>query len=122
MSGLASSPPSAVRGSTWGGRLVGYPEDAVHAYRAAGLWGTRTIPDELHQVALAHPDRPAVIALDGELTYRELDERTDLLAAATRWASAGPATRCPAPDRLVATEKFDDFPGPSVNTLLLAAR
>ncbi len=26
------------------------------------------------------------------------------------------------PDRLVATEKFDDFPGPSVNTLLLAAR
>lgn len=70
-----------MRSTRWGGRLVGYPDAAARAYREAGLWGTRTIADELHQVALAHPDRPAVVALDGRLTYRELDERTDLLAA-----------------------------------------
>jgi 2,3-dihydroxybenzoate-AMP ligase len=63
------------------GRLVGYPEDVVRRYRDAGLWGTRTIAEEFHEVALAHPDRPAVVALDGRLTYRELDERTDVLAA-----------------------------------------
>lgn len=63
-------------------RLVGYPPGLVTEYRRAGLWGTRTIADEFHAVARAHPDRPAVIALDGRLTYRELDERTDRLAAA----------------------------------------
>ncbi|MCW0213069.1 MAG: AMP-binding protein [Pseudonocardia sp.] len=62
-------------------RLVPYPEDAVRAYRAAGLWGTATIGTELHRVALAHPERDAVAALDGRLTYAELDLRTDLLAA-----------------------------------------
>jgi len=61
-------------------RLVGYPEDVVLRYRDAGLWGTRTIAEELHEVALAHPERPAVVALDGRITFRELDERTDLLA------------------------------------------
>jgi non-ribosomal peptide synthetase component E (peptide arylation enzyme) len=61
-------------------RLVGYPEDLVRRYRDAGLWGTRTIAEELHEVALAHPERTAVVALDGRLTFSELDERTDLLA------------------------------------------
>ncbi|MEV6639054.1 AMP-binding protein [Amycolatopsis sp. NPDC051371] len=65
----------------WGDKVVAYPEDAVRAYREGGLWDTRTIADQLHQVALAHPDRDAVVALDGRVTFRELDERTDLLAA-----------------------------------------
>lgn len=65
----------------WGDRLVTYPEHTARGYRAAGLWGHRTIADEFHRVALAHPDRTAVVALDGRLTYRELDERSDLLAA-----------------------------------------
>ena len=65
----------------WGDRLVPYPDDAVRRYRDAGLWGTRTIADELHAVAAAHPERDAVVALDGRLTYRELDERSDVLAA-----------------------------------------
>jgi non-ribosomal peptide synthetase component E (peptide arylation enzyme) len=67
--------------SRWGERLVQYPADLADRYRQAGLWGTRTIPDELHAVAAAHPQRDAVVALDGRLTYRELDERTDVLAA-----------------------------------------
>jgi 2,3-dihydroxybenzoate-AMP ligase len=67
--------------SRWGDRLVRYPDDLAHRYRQAGLWGTRTIAGELHAVAAAHPQREAVVALDGRLTYRELDERTDVLAA-----------------------------------------
>ena len=67
--------------SKWGDRLVRYPDDLARRYRQAGLWGTCTIADELHAVAAAHPQRDAVIALDGRVTYRELDERTDVLAA-----------------------------------------
>ena len=65
----------------WGDRLVGYPGDLARRYRQAGLWGTRTIAGELHAVASAHPKREAVVALDGRMTYRELDESTDVLAA-----------------------------------------
>jgi 2,3-dihydroxybenzoate-AMP ligase len=71
-----TGPPGAT-----GARVVGHPADAVRRYRDAGLWGTRTIADELHAVALAHAERPAVVAVDGRLTYRELDDRTDRLAA-----------------------------------------
>jgi non-ribosomal peptide synthetase component E (peptide arylation enzyme) len=67
--------------SRWGERLVRYPDEAVRRYRRSGLWGTRTIADELHAVATAHPQREAVVALDGRMTYRELDESTDVLAA-----------------------------------------
>ena len=67
--------------SRWGERLVRYPDEAVRRYRRSGLWGTRTIADELHAVAAAHPQREAVVALDGRMTYRELDESTDVLAA-----------------------------------------
>jgi len=67
--------------SRWGDRLVRYPPDLARRYRRSGLWGTRTIPDELHAVATAYPQREAVVALDGRMTYRELDEGTDVLAA-----------------------------------------
>ena len=71
-------------------KLVAYPPEVVREYRAAGLWGDRTIADEFHAVAAAHPDRHAVVALDGRLTYRELDERTDLLAAGLAARGLGP--------------------------------
>ncbi|HWD03660.1 MAG TPA: AMP-binding protein [Amycolatopsis sp.] len=61
--------------------IVTYPADAVRRYRGHGLWGTRTIAQELHEIALAHPDRDAVVALEGRISFRELDERTDRLAA-----------------------------------------
>jgi len=67
--------------SRWGDRLVRYPDDLARRYRRSGLWGTRTIADELRAVATTHPQREAVVALDGRMTYRELDERTDVLAA-----------------------------------------
>jgi len=61
-------------------RLVGYPADFASRYRDAGLWGTRTIAEEFHEIALAHPDRLAVVDLTGRVTFRELDERSDALA------------------------------------------
>jgi 2,3-dihydroxybenzoate-AMP ligase len=67
--------------SRWDDRLVRYPDELARRYRRSGLWGTRTIADELHAAATAHPRREAVVALDGRMTYRELDERTDVLAA-----------------------------------------
>ncbi|HEX3193248.1 MAG TPA: AMP-binding protein [Streptosporangiaceae bacterium] len=67
--------------SRWGDRLVRYPGDLARRYRRSGLWGTRTIADELHAVATVHSRREAVVALDGRMTYRELDESTDILAA-----------------------------------------
>jgi 2,3-dihydroxybenzoate-AMP ligase len=62
-------------------RLVPYPEAAARRYRDAGLWGTATIATEFHRVARTHPSRDAVVALEGRLTYRELDLRTDRVAA-----------------------------------------
>ena len=61
--------------------LVPYPPEAVRRYRDAGMWGTATIATEFHRVARAHPERDAVVAPEGRLTYAELDARTDLLAA-----------------------------------------
>jgi len=58
--------------------LVAYPAEAADRYRA--VWGTRSIPAEFRAVAAAHPDRDAVVALDGRLTFAELDRRSDRVA------------------------------------------
>lgn len=58
-----------------------YADEDVRRYREAGLWGTRTLADCFHDVAVRHPDRPAVVAVEGRLSYAELDARTDLVAA-----------------------------------------
>jgi 2,3-dihydroxybenzoate-AMP ligase len=57
-----------------------FPSEVAAAYRDAGLWGTRTIAEEFHAVALAYPDHDAVVAAQGRLTYTELDARTDRIA------------------------------------------
>ena len=62
-------------------KLVPYPQEAVRRYRDAGLWGTTTIATEFHRIARAHPQREAVVATDGRITFAELDRRTDVLAA-----------------------------------------
>lgn len=64
----------------WSGRLVPYPVEAAERYRSSGLWGDLPIAEEFHRVAAADPNRMAVIAEEGALTYRELDELTDRLA------------------------------------------
>ncbi|MGY1770836.1 (2,3-dihydroxybenzoyl)adenylate synthase [Blastococcus sp. SYSU D00813] len=58
----------------------GHPAEAVAAYRRAGLWGTRTLAQELRRVAAEHPVRDALVTAAGTLTYAELDARTDRIA------------------------------------------
>ncbi|MDX3659254.1 amino acid adenylation domain-containing protein [Streptomyces sp. ID05-26A] len=41
---------------------------------------TRTVQEQIAEVAARNPDAPAVVAHDGTLTYRELDERANRLA------------------------------------------
>ena len=62
-------------------RIPQYRSEDAARYRAAGLWGKRTIASELRQAAAATPDAPAVVSAEGKLTYRELDERADRIAA-----------------------------------------
>jgi 2,3-dihydroxybenzoate-AMP ligase len=64
----------------WAGRLVSYPADVVERYRSAGLWGTRPIAAELHEVAVRRGSHVAVVTKDGSLTYDQLDTTSDRLA------------------------------------------
>ncbi|GEE00070.1 2,3-dihydroxybenzoate-AMP ligase [Gordonia spumicola] len=77
----------------WGGALVPYPADVAEAYRTSGEWSELPTGRRFHDAALADPDRPALITADGTLTYRELDERTDQIAAA--FGARGLAPRDP---------------------------
>jgi 2,3-dihydroxybenzoate-AMP ligase len=67
--------------SRWGDKLPPYPDEAVRRYRDAGLWGEFTIAEQFHTVATTFPGRTAVITAEGRLTFTELDERTDQIAA-----------------------------------------
>ncbi|WP_159930936.1 MULTISPECIES: (2,3-dihydroxybenzoyl)adenylate synthase [Nocardia] len=65
----------------WNGRLVPFPADRAAAYRASGEWSELPITARLHESALRHADRIALITAEATYTYRELDERTDRIAA-----------------------------------------
>ncbi|MGN9910201.1 AMP-binding protein [Phytohabitans sp. LJ34] len=60
---------------------VPYPRATAERYRAEGLWRPRTIPAELREVARTHPGRTAVVTPSARLTYAELDQRSDAIAA-----------------------------------------
>jgi 2,3-dihydroxybenzoate-AMP ligase len=64
-----------------GDKLIPYPPEFAEKYRQAGVWGDQTLSQEFHRTALKYPDRTAVITPQASLTYRELDERSDLVAA-----------------------------------------
>ena len=66
----------------WDGRVVPYPADRATRYLASGEWSETPISARLHESAQRHGDRLALITAEGTLTYRELDERTDRIAAA----------------------------------------
>ena len=65
----------------WDDRRVPFPAEVVADYRDAGLWGTRTLADEFRDSARRHPDRDAVAAAQGRLTYAELDRDSDRIGA-----------------------------------------
>ncbi|HWF53946.1 MAG TPA: AMP-binding protein [Solirubrobacteraceae bacterium] len=64
--------------------IVAYPPERLARYRAAGVPGERTIAQEFRAVADAYPDRPALLTTIEELTYAELDRRTDRVALGLR--------------------------------------
>ncbi len=68
------------------------PHDAAREarYRQSGAWPARTLMQQWQDVADAHPDNEAVVALDGRLTYRELSDSTDLIAANLHAAGVRP--------------------------------
>jgi len=85
----------------------------------ARVWRGMTEPGHMRRW-LGTPDRP--------LTTCEMDVR---VGGRYRWVFgsgeramgvSGTFEEVAAPHRMVTTEKFDGFPGPSVNTLVLAAR
>ena len=64
----------------WAGGVVTYPPELAELYRSRKMWGTRSLADEFHAVALQHPTRTAVVDEVSALTYAELDEASDRLA------------------------------------------
>lgn len=67
------------------------PQDP--GYREAGLWGSLTLPAQLARVMRAHADRTALIAEEGSLTYGELDQRTERMAAGLLQTGLRPGDR-----------------------------
>ncbi|MFG2586139.1 AMP-binding protein [Streptomyces malaysiensis] len=61
--------------------VVPFPKESVERFRASGCWTGRTIGEQFHLVASENPDEPAVITASATHTYREIDERTDQVAA-----------------------------------------
>jgi 2,3-dihydroxybenzoate-AMP ligase len=61
--------------------VVPHPATAVDRYVATGAWGTRSLPTAFRQAAAVYAERTALITPDQRLTYRELDARSDAVAA-----------------------------------------
>lgn len=60
---------------------VPYPDEFAEQYREAGLWESTTVGERLHEVATDFPQQVAVASIEGRLTYEELDNLSDRLAA-----------------------------------------
>jgi 2,3-dihydroxybenzoate-AMP ligase len=70
-----------MRVDRWRDDVVPFPKESIERFQAAGYWTGRTIGEWFHFIATSNPDGPAVITVAATLTYRELDERTDQIAA-----------------------------------------
>jgi 2,3-dihydroxybenzoate-AMP ligase len=67
--------------------------ELAERYRAAGLWGPRSIAREFTAVAEQHPSGLAVVTEQGSLTYAELDARTDRIGAGLLGLGLDPGDR-----------------------------
>lgn len=61
--------------------VVGYPKALRHSYRSAGLWGGRSLSQELRSAMARHAERPALVTADGRWSYTELDALCERFAA-----------------------------------------
>src|ERR1700722_16420092 len=80
--------------------VVPHPAAAVGRYLAAGAWGTRSLPAAFRQAAVTYAGRTALITPDTRLTYRELDARSDAVAAGLLSAGLIPVCTLAIPRRL----------------------
>ncbi|SDF46756.1 Non-ribosomal peptide synthetase component E (peptide arylation enzyme) [Lentzea fradiae] len=62
-------------------RIPIHDRERAARYLASGSWSDRTTVQRLREVCGLHAERDAVAGPDGTFTYRELDERTDRMAA-----------------------------------------
>ncbi|HEY5320287.1 MAG TPA: AMP-binding protein [Galbitalea sp.] len=61
--------------------VVPYPQELVEHYRAEGVWGGRTISQELLATAERYPDNLALATTAARWTYRELVAHVDAIAS-----------------------------------------
>jgi non-ribosomal peptide synthetase component E (peptide arylation enzyme) len=73
--------------------VVPHPAAAMDLYMATGAWGTR-LPTAFRQVATTYAERTALITPDTRLTYRELDARSDAVAARLLSSGLLPGDAC----------------------------
>lgn len=66
---------------------VPWPAETASEYRRLGYWEDRTLWEVLHDVALRHPEREALVDGSTRLTYAELFDRAE--SAATRLLGLG---------------------------------
>ncbi|MEV5876155.1 AMP-binding protein [Streptomyces sp. NPDC052101] len=70
-----------------------WPEDTALAYRRAGYWQGRPLPELLHDWAAAHGPRTALVHGATRLTYFQLDRRVNRMAAGLRLRGIEPGKR-----------------------------
>ena len=70
-----------------------WPEDVARRYRADGWWSGETFGRLLRERARAYGDRVAVVDGERKVSYRELDERADRLAAGLQRIGVGHGDR-----------------------------
>jgi 2,3-dihydroxybenzoate-AMP ligase len=73
--------------------VVPHSEAAVARYVATGAWGTYSLPTAFRHSATTHAERTALITPDTQLTYRELDTRSDAVAAGLLSSGLQPGER-----------------------------
>lgn len=62
--------------------VIYHPEERARGYLERSVWRPQTVGGVLRETASRCPERTALITDEGSLTFRELDELTDRLAAA----------------------------------------
>ncbi|MEV6055927.1 AMP-binding protein [Streptomyces sp. NPDC052107] len=70
-----------------------WPEDAALAYRRAGYWQGRPLPELLHDWTREHGPRTALVHGTTRLTYFQLDRRVSRMAAGLRLRGVEPGRR-----------------------------
>ncbi|MCW2997864.1 MAG: 2,3-dihydroxybenzoate-AMP ligase [Solirubrobacterales bacterium] len=73
--------------------VVPFPVEFADRYRAAGVWGGKTIPQEFRTMARANPDALAMATPTETTTYAELDRQTDRIACGLRELGLMPGER-----------------------------